>query len=248
MSNQAYGRNQGSYSQYSSNESYPSGKNEEGLRKLLVEQLKDMYWAEKALTKALPKLIKNASSEELKDGIEEHLEVTQEQVMKLEEVFQLLGMKAQAKKCDAMEGLIKEANEILSDMEEGPVRDAGIICAAQKVEHYEIATYGCLATYAELLDEQEAANILNEILEEEKEADEKLSEAANTINWEALEEGDEEDEEEEDEDEEEDDDDDEDEEEEDEEGEDDELSAVESTNASPKISSKSTKSTTKAKS
>jgi ferritin-like metal-binding protein YciE len=187
-SQQPYGQYPSSYQTNTSTASYPSGKNEEGLRKLFVAQLKDMYWAEKALTKALPKMIQHASSDELKNGIEEHLEVTHEQVTKLEEVFELIGMKAAAKKCEAMEGLIEEANEIFSEMEEGPVRDAGIICAAQKVEHYEMATYGCLATYAEMLDEQEAANILHEILEEEKEADEKLSVAANTINWEALEE------------------------------------------------------------
>ena len=180
----------------------PSGKDDEGLRKLLTEQLKDMYWAEKALSKALPKMIQKASSQELKNGIREHLGVTKDQISKLEEAFGLLGLKATAKKCEAMSGLIDEAEEIIKDMEDGPVRDAGIICAAQKVEHYEIATYGCLATYADTLDEQELSDLLNEILEEEKEADQKLSQVAYSINWEAKEEGEEEDEDEEDDDEE----------------------------------------------
>ena len=203
--NQQYGNSQYRSQSQSTYRSTPTGKNDEGLRKLLTEQLKDMYWAEKALTKALPKMIQKASSQELKNGIREHLGVTKEQVSKLEEAFGLLGMKATAKKCEAMSGLIDEAEEIIKDMEEGPVRDAGIICAAQKVEHYEIATYGCLATYAETLDEQELSDLLNEILEEEKEADQKLSQVANSINWEAKEEEDEDEEEEDEEEEEEDD-------------------------------------------
>ena len=186
---------------YSSNESMiysrPMGKEDEGLRKLLTDQLKDMYWAEKALLKAIPKMIKNASSQELIEALNEHLQVTEEQVEKVEEVFEALGEKASAKKCEAMAGLIKEAEEIMSDLDKGSVRDAGIICAAQKVEHYEIATYGCLSTYAEILDEMEAYELLEEILEEEKDADKTLTQIAREINWEAVEEDEEEEEEEE---------------------------------------------------
>lgn len=178
--------------------SRPSGKDDEGLRKLLTDQLQDMYWAEKAITKAIPKMIEKATSRELKDSFREHLQVTNEQIQKLEEIFSLLGEKAKGKKCPAMEGLVKEANEIIRDMDEGSVRDAGLICAAQKVEHYEIATYGCLSTYAQILDEMEVADLLEEILQEEKEADVTLTHVAKSINWEAAVEGEEYDEEEED--------------------------------------------------
>jgi ferritin-like metal-binding protein YciE len=157
-----------------------------------------MYWAEKALTKAIPKMIEKASSRELINALNEHLDVTEDQIEKLEEVFSLLGEKASGKKCPAMEGLVKEANEIIREMEKGSVRDAGIICAAQKVEHYEIATYGCLSTYAQILDEMEAVDILEEILQEEKDADVTLTQIAQSINWEAAEEGEDYDEDDED--------------------------------------------------
>lgn len=176
----------------------PKSDAADDLRALFEEQLKDIYWAEKALTKALPKMAKNASSEELADAINEHLEVTKNQVQRVEEVFTLIGKKAQAKKCDAMEGLIKEGEGILEETEPGPVRDAGIIGACQKVEHYEIASYGTLASFASLLGEDEAAGILEEILAEEKEADETLiGVAESAINAEALQ-GDEEEEDEDD--------------------------------------------------
>jgi ferritin-like metal-binding protein YciE len=162
---------------------------EEGLRTLLIAQLKDIYWAEKALTKAIPKLIENASAEELVNALESHLEATNMQVKRCEEVFSALGEKAEAKTCEAMEGLIEEGDEIVSEYEEGPVRDAGIICAAQKVEHYEIATYGSLVAFAHHLGETEVAELLEETLEEEKEADELLTDiAVNGINLEAVEE------------------------------------------------------------
>jgi len=158
-----------------------------GLRDLFEASLKDIYWAEKALTKAIPKMIKNATSEELVAALTEHLEVTKNQVARVEEVFASLGVKAQAKKCAAMEGLVKEAEEIMSETEEGVVRDAGIIAAAQKVEHYEIATYGTLAAFAKILNETDVAELLMETLNEEKEADDKLSEVAETsINVEAA--------------------------------------------------------------
>lgn len=159
------------------------------LMDLFENELKDIYWAEKALTKALPKMIKNATDQELAEAIENHLEETQEQVEKLEKVFELIEIKPVAKKCEAMAGLLKEGEEIMKDTEKGPQRDAGIISAAQKVEHYEIASYGTLRTFAVTLGLDEAADILEEILEEEKKADETLSEIAeSTINVEALEE------------------------------------------------------------
>ena len=164
----------------------------EGLRELFVDSLKDIYWAEKALTKALPKMAKNASSANLIAAIEDHLAVTEQQVMRLEQVFEVVGEKAAAKKCDAMEGLIKEGEGIIEETEEGPVRDAGIIAASQKIEHYEIATYGTLAAFAKTLGEDEAAALLEETLEEEKQADVTLTEAAyNTINFDAMDEDDE---------------------------------------------------------
>lgn len=161
----------------------------EGLRELFVDSLKDIYWAEKALAKALPKMAKNATTKELVTAIEDHTEVTLQQVERLEQVFGLLGEKAVAKKCEAMDGLIKEGQEIMESTEEGPVRDAGIIAASQKIEHYEIATYGTLCAFARTLGEDEAANILEQTLAEEKEADMTLTEAAyNSINFDAAEE------------------------------------------------------------
>ncbi len=160
-----------------------------GLRELFENELKDIYWAEKALTKALPKMMKNATSEDLATAIEDHLGVTENQVSRLEEVFETLGMKAQAKKCEAMTGILKEGEEIMKETEKGPVRDAGIISACQKVEHYEIASYGTLVSFATILGEVEAAALLEETLNEEKEADETLTEVAETaVNIEAAQE------------------------------------------------------------
>src|SRR3954471_1175117 len=121
-----------------------NGMPESQLQELFVNELKDIYWAEKALTKAIPKMIKNATSQELIDALENHLKETEQQVSRAEQVFELIGEKAVAKKCEAMDGLIKEAEEIMDDCEEGAMCDAGIISAAQKVEHYEIASYGTL--------------------------------------------------------------------------------------------------------
>lgn len=157
----------------------------QGLRDLFEDELKDIYWAEKALTKALPKMIKNATDTELVSALTQHLEVTKEQVSRVEMVFKTIGVKAEAKKCEAMAGLIKEAEEIMESTKSGVVRDAGIISAGQKVEHYEIATYGTLCSMAKTLGEQEAASLLHQTLNEEKEADSKLSEVASTINVEA---------------------------------------------------------------
>ncbi len=158
------------------------------LMKLFENELKDIYWAEKALTKAIPKMIKKATSEELIDALQSHLEETTEHVSRLEQVFGLIEKKAVAKKCESMDGLLKEAVEIMEECEQGSMRDAGIIAAGQKVEHYEIATYGTLRQFAETLGLTEAAELLEATLEEEKMADEKLSEVAmSAINVDASE-------------------------------------------------------------
>jgi ferritin-like metal-binding protein YciE len=160
----------------------------QGLRELFEDQLKDLYWAEKALTKSMPKVIKNATSQELIDALTYHAQITVKQVKRLEDVFETLGTKAKAEKCEAMEGLIKEGEEVMESTEDGVVRDAGIIAAVQKIEHYEIASYGTLRSFAEILGENEAASLLEETLDEEKEADRKLTQIAESaINLEAAE-------------------------------------------------------------
>lgn len=172
-----------------SNSGKKSSMQSSQLMKLFEDELKDIYWAENALVKAIPKMIKNATSEELNNALTSHLEETKEHVNRLEEVFSLIKVKAEAKKCDAMEGLIKEASGIMEDCEEGSMRDAGIISAAQKVEHYEIATYGTLRQFAETLGLEKVAELLETTLQEEKEADLKLSDVAmDAVNVEAAEE------------------------------------------------------------
>lgn len=159
-----------------------------GLTELFEDSLKDIYWAEKALAKSLPTMIKNATSADLIEALNSHLTETEEHIIRLEQVFELIGKKAAAKKCDAMEGLIEEGKGIIEETEVGVVRDAGIIAASQKIEHYEIATYGTLRQFAETLGFEEAAALLEQTLDEEKEADKKLTEVAvNTINVEAAE-------------------------------------------------------------
>ena len=158
----------------------------QGLRDLFVDELKDIYWAEKELTKAIPKMIKNATADELVEALTSHLEETKTHVTRLEEVFSSIGEKVVAKKCEAMAGLTQEAGEIMEDTQKGVVRDAGIILAGQKVEHYEIATYGTLASFARTLGEDKAATLLEETLNEEKAADEKLTEISNSINVDAA--------------------------------------------------------------
>lgn len=150
----------------------------ESLREFLVDGLKDLYWAEKALTKALPKMAKNATSPKLQESINKHLAETENQITRLEDAFKALGEKAKAEKCDAMDGLIKEAEGIMKETEPGAVRDAAIIAAAQKVEHYEIASYGTMSTYAKLLGEKEALQLLKETLAEEKTCDTDLTKLA----------------------------------------------------------------------
>jgi len=149
------------------------------LEKLFTDSLKDIYWAEKQLTKTLPKMKKAATTDELKSAIEEHLTQTEGHVKRLEQVFDMCGKKVQAKKCDAMEGIIKEGDSIVEETQDGSMtRDAGIIMAAQKVEHYEIATYGSLVQIAKTLGMNDAAEVLHLTLDEEKQADEKLTEVA----------------------------------------------------------------------
>ncbi|CAD0007408.1 YciE/YciF ferroxidase family protein [Flavobacterium salmonis] len=153
------------------------------LKELFVDSLKDIYWAENALVGALPKMAANASSPGLASAILEHLDITQLQVIRLEQIFDLLGEKAEGKKCEAMAGLLKEGDSILEETTPGPVRDAGIIAASQKIEHYEIATYGTLAAFAKTLGENDAAKLLTQTLAEEKEADCILNDVAlNVVN------------------------------------------------------------------
>jgi ferritin-like metal-binding protein YciE len=166
------------------------------LKELFVEELADAYSAEQQLIKALPKTAEAAESEELKEAFESHLQETEEHARRLEQVFELFGEKAKAKKCKAMAGLIAEVEDLISEDVEGAVKDAGIIAQAQKIEHYEISLYGTLRTWAELLGNQEAASLLEETENEEKEADEKLNGIAESLNIEAIEEEGEEEEEE----------------------------------------------------
>jgi len=161
------------------------------LQEFFVDTLKDIYWAEKHLTKALPKMQKSATTPQLQEAIETHLDQTMEHVTRLEQVFEIIGEKPMAKKCDAMEGLTKEADSIVEETEDGSMtRDAAIILAAQKVEHYEIATYGGLVEYARILGFDDAVDILQSTLDEEKETDQLLTGIAeNDINWQAEQEG-----------------------------------------------------------
>jgi ferritin-like metal-binding protein YciE len=146
------------------------------LEEFFVEELRDIYWAEKHLTKALPKMQKAATSAELSDAFADHLTATEEPVSRIEEVFELMGETARAKKCEAMEGLVKEGEEIIEDTEDDTsTRDVALIMAAQKIEHYEIATYGGLIQLARTIGRDDVAEILKQTIAEEKEADELLS-------------------------------------------------------------------------
>ena len=159
------------------------------LKKLYLEELRDVYNAEQQLVKALPKMAKGASSDELKQAIEDHLDETKTHVERLEEIFSALDENAKGKTCHGMKGLIEEGSEILDEKGEESVIDAGIIAAAQKVEHYEIATYGTLRAWADLLGEDEAGDLLQQTLDEEGETNKRLTELAEEIiNPEALEE------------------------------------------------------------
>src|SRR6202158_759340 len=165
---------------------------ESSLKKLYVEELKDLYSAETQLLKAIPKMAKAASSDELRQGFDEHLRQTREHVRRLATICKELRESPKGKKCVGMEGLIEEGKELIEENDESAELDAGLISAAQHVEHYEIAGYGCVRTYAKLLGESRAVALLEKTLQEEKETDVKLTELAEQINLEALEREDEE--------------------------------------------------------
>lgn len=154
----------------------------QSLHELFIEQLRDLYDAENQLIKALPKMAEAANSDELRQGFEDHLEQTKEHARRLEMVFEGLGEKAKAKKCKAMEGLVKEGSEAIDEDMDPDVKDAALIAAAQRVEHYEIAGYGTARTFANLMGHEEAVSLLEQTLNEEKETDAKLSELAEGVN------------------------------------------------------------------
>jgi ferritin-like metal-binding protein YciE len=158
---------------------------EQGLKELYIDELKDLYSAENQLVKALPKMAKAASSDELRQGFEQHLEQTKGHVQRLEKIFQALGESPKGKTCKGMQGLIEEGSEATEENYEDSVMDAALIGAAQRVEHYEIAGYGTVRSMAETLGEDNHVSLLEETLEEEKETDEKLTELAGQINTQA---------------------------------------------------------------
>ena len=157
----------------------------DNLQELFVEQLRDLYDGEQQITEALPKLIEKASNPELKNALKEHLNVTKQQIMRLEQILKGLNEKPTGESCKGMKGVIKEGDDLVSKAKDPAVRDASIITAAQRVEHYEMAGYGTVKTYARQLNRPEYAGILEQILSEEKEADEKLSQIADSVNIEA---------------------------------------------------------------
>jgi ferritin-like metal-binding protein YciE len=156
------------------------------IEQLLIEELKDIYSAEKQITKALPKLAKAASSPELRAAFESHLQETIGQVERLDQIFETLGKSGRGKVCHGMQGVLEEGSEVMDEMEKGDVRDAALISAAQRVEHYEMAAYGCVREYANLLGQKDVASLLEQTLEEEKAADAKLGKIAKQVNSVAM--------------------------------------------------------------
>ena len=154
------------------------------VEKLLVEELKDLYSAEKQITRALPKMAKNASNNDLKTAFETHLKQTEGHIERLDRVFEILGKSSSGKTCKGMQGLIEEGSEQIKELE-GEILDAAMICAAQKVEHYEMASYGSVRTWAQLLGQKEVADLLQQTLDEEGETDHKLTQLAGKINKQA---------------------------------------------------------------
>lgn len=154
----------------------------QSLRELMIDELKDLYSAENQILKALPKMIKKATSAELKSGFEKHLEETEGHVERLDKIFQQLDASPRGKKCKGMEGIIADGKELMEKDADPEVMDAGLIGAAQHVEHYEMAGYGCVRTYAELLGLSDVAKLLQKTLDEEKATDEKLTELSRQIN------------------------------------------------------------------
>jgi ferritin-like metal-binding protein YciE len=159
---------------------------EKTLKSVFVDELRDLYNAEQQLVKALPKMAKTATSAELRKGFEQHLEQTKEHATRIENIFGGLGEPVKGKKCKGMEGIVAEGSEVMSEDYEGAVMDAALISAAQRVEHYEIAAYGAVHAYAELMGETNAASLLERTLEEEKETDQKLTDLSKQINQEAY--------------------------------------------------------------
>lgn len=155
------------------------------LSDLWIQELRDLYNAEYQIIKALPKMAKNATTDELRQAFEEHLEQTRGQVQRLEQVFELIGQPPKGKRCAGMQGIIEEGNEGAAEIQEGPLLDAALIATAQRVEHYEIAAYGTVRAYAEQLGEHDCAQLLEQTLEEEKMTDERLTEIATRVNVEA---------------------------------------------------------------
>lgn len=159
------------------------------LEDFLIEELKDLYSAEKQITKALPKMVKAATSEELKEAFQNHLQETENQVQRLEKISKIIGKGLSGKKCKAMEGLVEEGKEIIEEDMEDDVRDVALIAAGQKVEHYEIASYGCARTYAKLLGMDEVEELLQDTLDEEGNANKLLTEISESLNVEAIDNG-----------------------------------------------------------
>lgn len=155
---------------------------ESALKELYLKELRDAYDAEKQITKALPKMAKAASSTQLRQGFEEHLGQTQNHLSRLEQIFEALDESPKGESCDGMEGLIEEGSNIMDEDMDAEARDAGLISAAQRVEHYEMAAYGTLRTYANILGDKKAASLLQETLDEEKQTDQKLTNLAEKIN------------------------------------------------------------------
>ncbi len=157
----------------------------ENLHQLFLKELRDLYSAETQITDALPKMIDHATHPELKNALQQHLTVTKQQITRLDQIFSRLNEKSSGETCKGMKGLLKEGDEIISQGGDGSTIDAGIISAAQRVEHYEMAGYGTVRTYAELLGKKEIANLLQQTLDEEKEADQTLTQIAGSVNIEA---------------------------------------------------------------
>jgi ferritin-like metal-binding protein YciE len=157
----------------------------ENLEELFVEQLRDLYDGEQQITKALPKLIEKSSNNQLKNALQEHLEVTRQQIQRLDQIFQILGEDTGGETCKGMKGVIAEGDDVVGDAKDHSVRDAVIIASAQRVEHYEIAGYGTVRTYANLLGQRQIAQLLEQTLEEEKQADQTLNQIAESVNIEA---------------------------------------------------------------
>lgn len=158
----------------------------EQLKDLYIDELRDILDAENQLVKALPKMAEESTSSELRSGFEHHLEQTKNHAARIEQILEAMGEAPKGKKCKGMQGIVAEGKEILDEDYEGALKDAGIISAAQRVEHYEIAAYGCVREYAQALGESEAATLLSQTLEEEKETDQKLTDLARTINQQAA--------------------------------------------------------------